>query len=98
MRHGSAAALEVAAVTLMRDNLHALPDAIALARRTRGVIRSNLAFAFGYNAIGIPLAALGFLSPALAGAAMALSSISVLLNALTLTVASHRWRKDHESS
>ncbi len=98
MRHGSSAALEVAAVTLMRDNLHALPDAIALARRTRRVIRSNLAFAFGYNAIGIPLAALGFLSPALAGAAMALSSISVLLNALTLTVASHRWRKSHESS
>ena len=81
---GSAVAIEAADVTILRDDLAAVADAILLSRATRRKIRQNLFFAFGYNVLGIPLAALGFLSPVIAGAAMAASSVSVVTNALTL--------------
>ncbi|MGH8801361.1 MAG: heavy metal translocating P-type ATPase, partial [Casimicrobiaceae bacterium] len=81
---GSAVAIEAADITLLRDDLAAVADAILLSRATRRKIRQNLFFAFAYNALGIPLAALGFLSPVIAGAAMAASSVSVVGNALTL--------------
>ncbi|MEO8536083.1 MAG: heavy metal translocating P-type ATPase, partial [Betaproteobacteria bacterium] len=71
---GSAVAIEAADITVIRNDLNAVVDAILLSRATRAKIRQNLVFAFGYNALGIPLAALGFLNPVIAGAAMALSS------------------------
>ncbi len=85
---GSAVAIEAADVTLIRDDLSAIADAIALSRATLATIRRNLVFAFGYNVLGIPLAAIGWLSPVVAGAAMALSSVSVVVSALALK----RWR------
>jgi Cu+-exporting ATPase len=81
---GSAIAVEAADITVIRDDLGAVVDAILLSRATRAKIRQNLVFAFGYNVLGIPLAALGFLNPVIAGAAMALSSVSVVTNALLL--------------
>jgi Cu+-exporting ATPase len=63
-------------------------DALAISRATWNKVRQNLFWAFAYNVVGLPLAALGLLNPALAGAAMALSSISVVANALLL----RRWR------
>jgi Cu+-exporting ATPase len=81
---GSAVAIEAADITILRDDLAAVADAILLSRATRHKIRQNLFFAFAYNVLGIPLAALGFLSPVIAGAAMAASSVSVVINALTL--------------
>ena len=81
---GSAVAIEAADVTLVRDDLASIPDAIELSRATLATIRRNLVFAFGYNVLGIPLAAIGALSPLVAGAAMALSSLSVVLSALWL--------------
>jgi Cu+-exporting ATPase len=81
---GSAIAVEAADVTIIRTDLGAVVDAILLSRATRGKIRQNLFFAFAYNVLGIPLAALGFLSPVIAGAAMAMSSVSVVGNALLL--------------
>ncbi len=81
---GSAIAIEAADVTVMRDDLGAVVDAILLSRATRAKIRQNLFFAFAYNVLGIPLAALGFLNPVIAGAAMAMSSVSVVANALLL--------------
>jgi Cu+-exporting ATPase len=81
---GSAVAIEAADVTVMRADLGAVADAILLSRATRGKIRQNLFFAFAYNVLGIPLAALGWLSPVIAGAAMAMSSVSVVGNALRL--------------
>ena len=77
-------AMESATVGLMHSNLNSLIDAISLSKATFNKIRQNLFFAFFYNIIGIPLAACGLLNPMIAGAAMALSSISVVLNALTL--------------
>ena len=77
-------AMESATVGLMHSNLKSLIDAIFLSKATFNKIRQNLFFAFFYNCIGIPLAAFGLLNPMIAGAAMALSSISVVLNALTL--------------
>jgi Cu+-exporting ATPase len=86
---GSDIAIEAADVTLMRNDLASVADAISLSRATLSKIRQNLFFAFGYNALGIPLAALGWLSPVVAGAAMALSSVSVVTNSLLL----RRWKQ-----
>jgi Cu+-exporting ATPase len=85
---GSDVAVEAADVTLMRNDPTSIADAIDLSRATLSKIRQNLFFAFIYNVLGIPLAALGFLSPVIAGAAMALSSVSVVTNSLLL----RRWR------
>jgi copper-(or silver)-translocating P-type ATPase len=81
---GSAIAIETADVTVIRNDLDAVVDAILLSRATRRKIRQNLFFAFAYNVLGIPLAAFGYLNPVLAGAAMAMSSVSVVANALSL--------------
>ncbi|MHB1232400.1 MAG: heavy metal translocating P-type ATPase [Burkholderiales bacterium] len=85
---GSDIAIEAADVTLMRNSLMSVADAISLSRATLGKIRQNLFFAFIYNVLGIPLAALGMLNPVIAGAAMAMSSVSVVSNALLLK----RWK------
>ncbi|WP_301102319.1 heavy metal translocating P-type ATPase [Propionivibrio sp.] len=85
---GSDAAIEVADITLVRSNLHGVADAILLSRATLRKIRQNLFFAFLYNVLGIPLAAAGVLNPVFAGAAMAMSSVSVVCNSLLL----RRWR------
>ncbi|MEW6563514.1 MAG: heavy metal translocating P-type ATPase [Pseudomonadota bacterium] len=87
MRSGSDIAIEAADITLMRNDLMSVVDAIDLSRATLRKIRQNLFFAFAYNILGIPLAALGMLNPVIAGAAMALSSVSVVSNALLL----RRW-------
>lgn len=84
MGTGSDIALEAGAVTLTHGNLHGVADAIELSRRTMRIIRQNLFWAFAYNTIGIPVAALGLLSPMLASAAMALSSVTVVSNSLRL--------------
>jgi Cu+-exporting ATPase len=88
MGAGSGSALAAADVTLLRNDLTAVVAAIELSRATLAKIRQNLFFAFVYNVLGIPLAAVGLLSPVVAGAAMALSSVSVVSNALLLK----RWR------
>ena len=86
--HGATdVALHAAGVTLMRGDPSLVPAAIDISRRTSAKIRQNLFWAFGYNVIGIPLAMAGGLSPMLAGAAMAFSSVSVVGNALLLS----RW-------
>ena len=85
---GSDIAVEAADVTLIRNDLEAVVDAILLSRATLAKIRQNLFFAFAYNVLGIPLAAVGMLNPVIAGAAMAASSVSVVTNALLLK----RWR------
>lgn len=84
MGGGTDVAIKTAGLTLMRSEPLLVPDAIRLARRTGSTIKRGLFWAFAYNVIGIPLAAAGYLSPVFAGAAMALSSVSVVLNALTL--------------
>lgn len=81
---GSDVAMEAADVTLMRGDLSSIPDAIYMSRKTMSNIKQNLLWALGYNTIGIPIAAIGLLAPWVAGAAMALSSVSVVLNALRL--------------
>ncbi|MFC5405940.1 heavy metal translocating P-type ATPase [Cohnella soli] len=81
---GTDVAMEAADVTLMRGDLNAISDAIGMSRRTMRNIKQNLFWALAYNVVGIPVAASGFLEPWLAGAAMALSSVSVVLNALRL--------------
>ncbi len=88
MATGTDVAMHAAGVTLMRGNPALVADAIDISRRTYNKIRQNLFWAFFYNAVGIPLAALGMLSPVIAGAAMALSSVSVVTNALML----RRWK------
>lgn len=85
---GADVALNAAGITLMRGDPTLVPAALDISRRTSAKIWQNLAWAFGYNIIGIPLAAFGGLNPMLAGAAMALSSVSVVSNALLLS----RWR------
>jgi len=84
MGSGADVAIETAAITLMRPDPRLVPAAIEVCRRTFRKIGQNLFWAFAYNAVGLPLAALGYLTPQLAAAAMALSSISVLANALLL--------------
>jgi len=84
MATGTDVAMHTAGVTLMRGDPILVSGALDVSRRTYAKIRQGLFWAFAYNTIGIPLAALGYLSPVLAGAAMALSSVSVVVNALTL--------------
>ena len=88
MGSGTDVAMHAAGITLMRGDVTLVPAALDVSRRTMAKIRQNLFWAFIYNVAGIPLAALGYLSPVMAGAAMALSSVSVMTNALTL----RRWR------
>jgi Cu+-exporting ATPase len=88
MGTGTDVAMHAAAITLMRGDVSLVADALEISKRTVAKIRQNLFWAFAYNAAGIPLAALGYLSPVVAGAAMALSSVSVVTNALLLK----RWR------
>ena len=85
---GTDVAMHAAGITLMRGDPGAVADAIDISRRTTRKIRQNLFWAFIYNIVGIPLAAAGLLSPVVAGAAMAASSVSVISNALLLS----RWR------
>ena len=86
---GADIAVEASDITLIRNDLNAVVDAILLSRATLAKIRQNLFFAFAYNVLGIPLAAVGMLNPVIAGAAMAASSVSVVGNALLLK----RWRR-----
>ncbi|MDR2155273.1 MAG: heavy metal translocating P-type ATPase [Burkholderiaceae bacterium] len=88
MGSGADVAMHAAGITLMRGDLALAPAALDISRRTVAKIRQNLFWAFAYNVAGIPLAALGYLSPVMAGAAMALSSVSVMSNALLL----RRWQ------
>ncbi|MEO2075631.1 MAG: heavy metal translocating P-type ATPase [Bacillus sp. (in: firmicutes)] len=81
---GTDVAMEAADITLMRGDLNSIADAIDMSKKTIRNIKQNLFWAFGYNTLGIPVAAMGFLAPWLAGAAMAFSSVSVVLNALRL--------------
>ncbi|MCM3746576.1 heavy metal translocating P-type ATPase [Paenibacillus pasadenensis] len=81
---GTDVALEAADVTLMRGDLNGIAEAIRMSRLTMSNIRQNLFWALGYNSLGVPVAAAGLLEPWLAGAAMALSSVSVVVNALRL--------------
>jgi Cu+-exporting ATPase len=88
MGTGADVAMQTAGITLMRGDPLLIADAIAISRATYVKIRQGLFWAFIYNVLGLPAAALGFLSPMLAGVAMALSSVSVVSNALLL----RRWR------
>jgi Cu+-exporting ATPase len=88
MAGGADVATETAGITLMRGELLLVADSIDVSRRTYAKIKQGLFWAFAYNILGIPLAALGLLNPMIAGAAMAFSSVSVVVNALTL----RRWR------
>jgi P-type Cu+ transporter len=88
MSTGTDVAMHAAGITLMRGDPRLVADAIDISKRTYSKIRQGLFWAFVYNVVGIPLAALGYLSPVIAGGAMALSSVSVVANALTL----RRWR------
>jgi Cu+-exporting ATPase len=88
MGAGADVAMQAADVTLMRNDLNGVADAISLSRATLAKIRQNLFWAFIYNVIGLPAAALGYLNPVIAGGAMAMSSVSVVSNSLLLK----RWR------
>ncbi|MDD9795819.1 heavy metal translocating P-type ATPase [Priestia megaterium] len=81
---GTDVAMEAADITLMRGDLMSIADAIEMSRKTISNIKQNLFWAMGYNTLGIPIAAVGLLAPWVAGAAMAFSSVSVVLNALRL--------------
>jgi Cu+-exporting ATPase len=88
MASGTDLAMHAAGITLLRGDPGLVADAIDISRRTTRKIRENLFWALGFNALGIPLAAFGYLNPVIAGAAMAASSVSVVTNALLL----RRWR------
>jgi P-type Cu+ transporter len=88
MSTGTDVAMKSAAITLMRGNPLLISDAIEISRKTYRKIQQNLFWAFVYNLIGVPLAAMGMLNPMLAGTAMAFSSVSVVMNALWLK----RWK------
>lgn len=90
MGSGTDIAMHAAGITLLRGDPRLVPAALAISRRSYAKIRQNLFWAFVYNLIGLPLAACGLLNPVLAGAAMALSSVSVVSNALLLK----RWKAD----
>ncbi|RAU44933.1 Cu(2+)-exporting ATPase [Pseudomonas sp. RIT412] len=90
MGGGTDVAMHASGITLMRGDPRLIPAALEISRKTYGKIRQNLFWAFIYNLIGIPLAAFGLLNPVLAGAAMALSSVSVVSNALLLKT----WKPD----
>jgi len=90
MSSGTDVAMQAAGITLMRGDPALVPAAISISRRSYGKIRQNLFWAFVYNLVGIPLAMCGLLNPVVAGAAMALSSVSVIGNALLL----RRWTPD----
>ena len=92
MSTGTDVAMHAAGITLMRGDPALVAQAIELSRRTLSKIRQNLFWAFAYNVVGIPLAALGYLNPVIAGAAMAFSSVSVVSNALLLK----RWKARKE--
>jgi Cu+-exporting ATPase len=94
MASGTDVAMHTAGITLMRSEPTLVADAIAISKRTYAKIRQNLVWAFIYNIVGIPLAALGYLNPVIAGAAMALSSVSVVSNALLL----RRWKPQGEQA
>ncbi|NTV96532.1 MAG: cadmium-translocating P-type ATPase [Thiobacillus sp.] len=93
MSSGADIAMAAADITLMHNDLAAVADAIELSRAVMRKIRQNLFFAFFYNVMALPLAALGYLNPVIAGAAMALSSVSVVSNSLRLK----RWRPKRET-
>ena len=84
MGTGTDVAIEAADITLMSGDLSTIPASIRLSKKTMNKIKQNLFWAFIYNIIGIPIAALGFLNPMIAGAAMAFSSVSVVTNSLSL--------------
>ena len=91
MKGGADVAEHTASATLMQHSVNQMVDALMIARATVKNIKQNLFFAFIYNILGIPLAAFGFLTPVIAGAAMALSSISVLSNAMRLKKVKIDW-------
>jgi P-type Cu+ transporter len=93
MATGTDIAMASAGLTLMRGDVRLVPEALLLSRAVTRTIRQNLFWAFAYNVIGIPAAALGLLTPVIAGAAMALSSVSVVGNALLLK----RWRPERST-
>ncbi|WP_244900448.1 HAD-IC family P-type ATPase, partial [Streptomyces nanshensis] len=84
MSGGADAAIGAADITLTREDIRCLPDAVHLARRTLGTVRANLLWAFGYNLVTVPLAAVGLLNPMFAAAAMSASSLLVVGNSLRL--------------
>ena len=84
MVSGADVAIEASDITLVRPDLDAAVDALRLSRRTLAVIKGNLFWAFAYNVAALPLAASGLLSPVIAGAAMAFSSVFVVTNSLRL--------------
>ena len=81
---GTDVAISAADLILLRADLRVVPEAVLLARAARGTIRRNLAWAFGYNVAAVPLAALGFLNPLIAAAAMTMSSVLVVASSLRL--------------
>jgi Cu+-exporting ATPase len=95
MGGGTDVAMHAAGITLMRGDPRLVPAALEISRKTYAKIRQNLFWAFVYNLIGLPLAAFGFLNPVLAGAAMALSSVSVVSNALLLKTWKPKDLEDH---
>jgi Cu+-exporting ATPase len=90
MSTGTDVAMHSAGITLMRGDPQLVPAALDISRHTWRKIRQNLFWAFVYNSLGIPLAAVGLLSPMMAGAMMAASSVSVVANALLLK----RWKPE----